>query len=69
LAKYPKDWAEASSKSLAVADPTLVPYYKPEFPEFGEILSIAISDVIAGTKGAKEALDSAVEETKRILGK
>jgi len=67
LAKYPKDWAEASSKSLAIADPSLVPYYIPEFPEFGEAISIAITDVITAKKTAKEALDWAAKETRRIL--
>ncbi|QPM69034.1 ABC transporter substrate-binding protein [Atribacter laminatus] len=69
LSKYSKEWAEASSQGLASADPSLVPYYKPEFSEFGEILSIAISDVITQTKDCQEALNFAVEETKKILNK
>lgn len=69
LSKYPKDWAEASSQGLASANPALVPYYKPEFPEFGEVLSVAISDVITGTKSAQDALNFAVDEAKKILEK
>lgn len=67
--KYPADWAAITSETLSIADPTLVPYSKKEFPEFGEIISIAIQDAINGTVDVKEGLDNAVDETRKILGK
>ncbi len=68
-AKYPAEWADVTSQTLAIADPTLVPYDKKEFPEFGEIISIAITDAINGTRDVATGLKEAAQETARILSK
>jgi multiple sugar transport system substrate-binding protein len=66
-AKYPAQWADVTSKTLAIADPTLVPYNKKQFPEFGEVLSIAITDAISGTRDIGTGLTDAANETVKIL--
>ena len=39
----------------------------PEWREFGNLLGIAIEEVISGQKSAKEALDWAAKGTERIM--
>jgi len=58
-------WAQAFSDSLAIADPTYIPPIE-EFPEMAEIISAAISSVMAGSS-AEEELDEAQQLIDDIL--
>ncbi|MBQ8306473.1 MAG: sugar ABC transporter substrate-binding protein [Blautia sp.] len=52
--------------SLALADPDFRPRI-PEELEVGEFLSIAVSDVLAGTSSVEDALKSCNEQTQQVL--
>jgi len=65
--KYPSDFLTATLQTILEADPIVQIWHIKEFPEIGEGLSIAICDVIVGTKSAKQALDEAVKKAMEIL--
>jgi ABC-type glycerol-3-phosphate transport system substrate-binding protein len=58
-------WAQAFNDSLAIANPRYIPPIE-EFPEMAEIISAAISSVMAGADAQKE-LDSAQDQLYDIL--
>ena len=62
---YP-GWLSSTVKSYELADPNFRPLI-PEWREVGNIVGIAIEQVIAGEKSAKEALDWAAKEVERIM--
>ena len=62
---YP-GWRSSTVKSYEVAMPQFRPLI-PEWREFGNLLGIAIEEVISGQKSAKEALDWAAKGTERIM--
>jgi len=65
--KFPADFSRATLQTILEADPIVQAWHHPKFPEIGEELSIAISNAIAGTQSAQEALDKAVKKAERIL--
>jgi ABC-type glycerol-3-phosphate transport system substrate-binding protein len=69
-AKFGEDsypgWLSSTVKSYELADPNFRPLI-PEWREVGNIIGIAVEQVIAGEKSAKEALDWAAKEVERIM--
>ena len=59
-------YALADSQSLAVARNMIDT--SPETPQISEIIEVAVSDVIAGKKSARQALDWAAVELNKVLG-
>ena len=53
--------------SLEYANLAAYPYFHPKYPEFGDKIGVAIADVIEKKATAQQALDKAVEESKKIL--
>jgi ABC-type glycerol-3-phosphate transport system substrate-binding protein len=62
---YP-GWRSSTVESYKIAMPQFRPLI-PEWREFGNLLGIAIEQVISGQKTAKEALDWAAEGTVKIM--
>jgi len=59
-------YALADSQSLAVARNMIDT--SPETPQISEIIEAVVSDVIAGKKSARQALDWAAVELNKVLG-
>lgn len=64
---YNADWAKATVRSLELVKADAVPYHLKEFPEIVDVISIALSEALAGSKTAQKALDEAVRGVDKIL--
>jgi len=62
---YP-GWRPSTIKSYEIAMPQFRPLI-PEWREFGNLVGIAIEEVLSDQKSPKEALDWAVKETEKVL--
>lgn len=67
LKKYPKEWAQASLDSAAIADKLAIPQIK-ELGQVGEYLEIALNE-ICYDKPVKDALKEAQAKTLKAIGK
>lgn len=65
------DWGKINAESLGIAskveNPYFVPYYLPEYKEIGDIIGIALQNIIIGEQTPEEALNEANKGVAEIL--
>lgn len=62
-----QDWIDSTFGGAEIARVDYRPFQLPEWVEIGDILGIAVQDVITGVRGAKEALDDANARITTLL--
>jgi multiple sugar transport system substrate-binding protein len=64
-----QNWIESTFEGARIARIDYRPFQLPEWVQIGDILGIAVQDVIAGKQGAKEALDGANQRIADLMKK
>lgn len=64
--KMNKEWLESTNKSWDITNPNIRPLFT-EWREMGDLVGIAIQQVLSGEKSAKDALNWAADETTKVL--
>lgn len=64
--KMNKEWLESTNRSWDITNPNIRPLFT-EWREMGDLVGIAIQQVLSGEKSAKDALNWAAEETTKVL--